>query len=392
MMIKGYVIYIGEMIMPDKNAAAQRAIAVAKSIKDIGYTPVILGLSHTPPSNNIIDTKIKHFGIDCFCVKYPKTTIEWLNRILTIKPILEVIEHYGEKNIKAIIALDYEAIPLYKLNKLCNRKSIRLIADTVEWYEKSNLHFPKNLAKDIDTWLRMRVIYPRLKYMICISKYLYNEFKDTCNRIAIVPGTVDPTDHKWTDICHYSKLETPTIGYAGYPGPNFAKERLDLLIKAIYDLNKEGINCKLKIAGVKLETLKKYLPELFIDEYIENIDFLGELSHIECLNMIARCDFSAIIREDRLVTRAGFPTKLSESLACGTPVIVTPSSNVIDYVEHKKNGFISPDFSYSSIKDTMKTAIVWATENDMLKVHEYTRANNPLIYSNFTANLHSLFE
>lgn len=228
--------------------------------------------------------------------------------------------------------------------------------------------------------------------MICISKYLYSMYEKSCDQIAIVPGTVDNHDQKWKDISLYRKKQIPTIGYAGYPGANFSKERLDLLMKAIFELNEEGLCCKLKVAGASKLSLQKYLPELNNDNFTKNIEFLGELSHLECLNMISSCDFSAIIREDTLVTRAGFPTKLSESLACGTPVITTPSSNISDYIINGKNGYITDGFSYESIKNTIKVALINSNMIDLVKMHEYTKNSNPLVYHEYTNRVKKVIE
>ncbi len=187
-MSKNYVIYIGEMIMPDKNAAAQRVTSVAKSIQDIGYTPVVLGLSNNMVSSNVIDTKTTYNEIECFCVQYPKSKLEWFNRIISIKPIEQIVKYYGQDSIKAIIALDYESIALYRLDRFCKKNNIKLIMDNVEWYQKSKLHFPMNLAKNLDTRFRMQIIYPRAEYMICISKYLYSLIQIICSQRGIILG------------------------------------------------------------------------------------------------------------------------------------------------------------------------------------------------------------
>ncbi|HQM85931.1 MAG TPA: glycosyltransferase, partial [bacterium] len=60
-------------------------------------------------------------------------------------------------------------------------------------------------------------------------------------------------------------------------------------------------------------------------------------------------DFTILIRDDKRETRAGFPTKVSESISCGTPVITTKTSDLEDYIIEGKNGFfinIEP-FEYS---------------------------------------------
>lgn len=172
-MAKNIVIYIDAMIMPDKNAAAQRATAICKSLIDIGKKPVVVGLTtEIDKKTTILDSYKNYNGIDCYAVKYPKSVKEWINRMTTIKPFLEVIDKYGIGNIHSIIAMDYEVIALYRLKKYCQKNNIKLIADSVEWYGKSRLKFPMNIVKDLDTKIRMEYLYLKLDYMICISRYL----------------------------------------------------------------------------------------------------------------------------------------------------------------------------------------------------------------------------
>lgn len=388
-----YVIYIGEMVMPDCNAAAQRVTSVAKSIVEIGYTPVLLGLRNSFEKENVLNTKQQYYGMDCYSVKYPKTIFEWGVRVTTIKPIKTLVEYYGADNISAIIALDYESLPLLRLKYFCQRKDIRLIVDTVEWYGKSKLIFPINLIKDLDTVVRMRMLYPKIHYMICISNYLYYSYiHSSKNKVVIIPGTIDKSDTKW-GICNiYKQNQIPVIGYVGHPGPNFSKERLDLLVRAIQELNVEGSPCRLKIAGISLSEFKKYANNYSALEYSDYIEFYGSLTHEDSIKLIASCDYTAIIRYDNRVTRAGFPTKLSESFGCGTPVITTPSSNITEFIIEGLNGYVTKDFSYDSIKKKIRFAVDSSRGRNLEDMHEYTRENNPLVYQNYIEDIRTIIE
>ncbi|MPM13905.1 hypothetical protein SDC9_60265 [bioreactor metagenome] len=383
------VLYIDAMIMPDKNAAAQRATAICKSLIDIGKKPVIVGLKKDINHNiSVLETLENYSGIDCYAVKYPVSIKEWLDRMITIKPFIDVVHRYGKENIHSIIAMDYEVIALYRLRKYCDRNNIRLIADSVEWYGKSKLKFPINIVKDLDTAFRMKYVYPKLDYMICISHYLYQYYLDKIPNIVEIPGTVDECDLKWSKIKKYTGNDILTIGYAGHPGFNCEKERLDWLIKAICELNQEGIACKLLIAGFDKSIIEDYLPDLKKHRfYSSSIKYYGKLSHLDCLNMIATCDFSAIIREDKRVTRAGFPTKLSESFGCKTPVITTPSSNISDFIEAGRNGLITKDFSYDSLKQVLFQAYNISL-GEKLEMHK--KLVNPLVYRIFNKKLANL--
>lgn len=390
-MCKNVVLYIDAMIMPDKNAAAHRAAAICKSMMDMDMHPVIIGLE--PEISNHIsikDTKKNYFGIDCFAVKYPKKKTEWLRRMVTIQPFLQVMNLYGIETIHSIIAMDYEVIALNRLRKYCKKKNIKLIADSVEWYGKSSLPFPMNIAKDIDTKLRMEHLYPRLDHMICISTYLRKYYEGKVSNIIEVPGTIDQNDEKWKRLPSYQGNEFLTIGYAGNPGVRFAKERIDWLIEAVCELNEEGIACRLIMAGVERDAVEKNLPHLHQNEqYLKSIQYLGSVSHMECLQMIASCDFSAIVRDDSRVTRAGFPTKFSESFGCGTPVITTQSSNVADYIVEGQTGFLCDDFSKDSVKQALKKAAAVSRE-DLVNMHRHLKQNNPLNYTKFNDSVSAL--
>lgn len=392
-MTKNIVLYIDAMIMPDKNAAAQRATAICRSLIDIGKTPIVIGLDNEITSKDtILKTQKEYDNIKCYSVKYPKTIPEWLCRMTTIKPFIEVMKVYGIENIHSIIAMDYEVIALYRLKKLCKRNDIKLVADSVEWYGKSSLPFPMNIVKNIDTKLRMEYFYPKLEYMICISSFLKKHFEKKVTNIVEIPGTINRNNPKWKQVNEYEGNNIFTIGYAGNPGLKFDKERIDWLIEAVIELNKESLACKLVLAGFNESIIKNQRPDLYNNiNYKLNIKHMGTISHVECLNMIALCDFSVIIRDDNRVTRAGFPTKFSESFGCGTPVITTPTSNVADYIIEGETGILCCDFSMKSVKESIVKAMN-ISKKTLFEIHKSLKINKILDYSVFTLVLKDLLE
>jgi glycosyltransferase involved in cell wall biosynthesis len=67
---------------------------------------------------------------------------------------------------------------------------------------------------------------------------------------------------------------------------------------------------------------------------------LGCKPNTEALKIVKRSDFSIFLRDNNLVCTAGFPTKFSESIACGTPVLTNLSSDLGKYLIEGKNGYI----------------------------------------------------
>ena len=95
-----------------------------------------------------IETEKKDDDYILYEMKYPKNNSSWLKMLINIKEITKIIEYYGRANIKAIIMMDYFSVALYRINKYCKNNNIKIIADTVDWFEKSNYNFPKNIIKN----------------------------------------------------------------------------------------------------------------------------------------------------------------------------------------------------------------------------------------------------
>lgn len=391
---KKYVIYIGAMVMPDKNAGAQRAMSLCKTIKECGYTPIIIGLHDADYKCSILESEKVFQGVTTYSLSYPSALGTWLKRMTSISDFITVMKKYGLENIHSIIAIDYEIIALYRLKNFCKKHNIFLVADNMEWYEKSDFMFPKNLVKDMDTYLRMKVFYPKLKNKICISKFLYDYYKDkpSDSNICKIPVTIDFEEEKWKNLnTNGDDRDYKVIAYAGNPGPHCIKERLDWLIQAVCEMNRMNLKCRLKVIGIDSDWFEQQYPELCEDPYYSNIIYFGKLPHTECLAHIADADAFAIIREDRLVTKAGFPTKLSEGLGCGTPAFITPSSNLTEYVFDGKNGFVTDGFEYEDIKNTL-LRIMKLSSVQLKEMKAYCKREKALDYRDYIDEMKEFFE
>lgn len=378
------------MYLPDQNADAQRALALCKSFRDLGYDIVMIGIDLQQKSGTpIIETKRNFFGFSTFTVSKPRTIKELIHYSTSICEIKEIINLYKPEDIFAVIALEHEAIALMKLISFCKKKNVLFIADAEEWYGKSNLRFPLNIAKNLDTFLRMRYVYPKkVKNMICISRFFERHYEKNISHRVVIPGTIDKNDDKWLKIVEYSPNEIFTLGYAGTPGLKMEKERLDWLLFVVKELNETGHKCGLKIAGVEQNAVNDILQE---DSRKYNIEAFGRLPHIDCLNLISSSDFSVIVREDKRVTRAGFPTKLSESFGCGTPVITTKTSNIADFIIDGKTGFLCADFSKESLKETILEAMKVSRET-LKNIHRELKSSCVLQYQEYNQKIYDFFE
>src|SRR3546814_2045898 len=88
-------------------------------------------------------------------------------------------------------------------------------------------------AKKIDTYLRMKILHPKLDGIIAISRFLYDYYRSKHCNVVEIPPLIDAEESKWNNsFCfHEGRYE---LVYAGTPFAlkkvSLAKDRLDRII------------------------------------------------------------------------------------------------------------------------------------------------------------------
>lgn len=344
------ILYIGGFELPDRNAAAQRVVSMAKTMHEAGYEVELIGVTRVKEEVGLVQ---EIDGFNYISVEYPANIKRWIYQITKFVP-LNVID---DKSPYAVVLYNFPAIAQKRIIDFCHQKGIKVVADLTEWYVTEGKSL-RDIIKRWDTKRRMTDYSYQADGIIAISKYLF-EYYNKRVKTVYIPATVDLQDEKW-DRHRKILIHKPIrLVYAGSPGSG-QKDKLDILVKAVMDNPKFELN----VYGI---TKDQFIESFGGDSPTENVRFHGRVKHLDAIKMVCESDFDVIIRDDNLVTRAGFPTKFVEAYSCGTPVIATASSNIIDYLKEGENGFVVDEHHpLGQILDKIANM----NENDLIAIKE----------------------
>ena len=147
-----------------------------------------------------------------------------------------------------------------------------------------------------------------------------------------------------------------SLAYAGTPGK---KDLINNVIEAMLRLDPSGKRVHLTLAG-SLEEEILNLPALRgreVSELPDCIEVLGHIPHEKALELIGRADFLPLLRANQRYAQAGFPTKVVESLALGTPVICNLTSDLGEYIHDGVEGIVCADYSTDAFAAALERAL-----------------------------------
>lgn len=358
------VLYLGGFELPDLNAAAQRVIAIAKTIRLIGCDVEFIGVTN---HDREVGRERQFEGFRYTSVKYPQSIKEWLYHITKFLPL----ETLDKNKPDVVILYNFPAYSQKRIIKYCKKRKIKVIADITEWYLTEGYTL-RDIIKRFDTKQRMCNYNFRVDGIIAISRYLYDYYRTKVPTVY-VPATVDLSEEKWNRNIHSGIVTKPIkLVYAGSPGSGF-KDKLDTIVRSISGRDDFILN----IVGI---TKGQYDNTFTYNATYTNITFCGRVSHENALKIISNSDFDVIIREDNLATKAGFPTKFVEAYSCGVPVIATPSSNIKDYLKNGENGFlIDENQSFDQVLDKISKM----SDNELLLIKKNAMSIYDFDYHNY---------
>jgi len=185
-----------------------------------------------------------------------------------------------------------------------------------------------------------------------------------------VPAIIDVQSMPFNSECNKNKI---VFVYAGGPG---RKDYLKEMIEGYVLLTDSQIKkSEFHIIGVKKDDLINIcgVSEGTLNKLKNSLVAHGRLPRNSTLNWIRNADFTVLLRNSELrYAKAGFPTKVVESLSCGTPVICNLSSDLSMYLVNGVNACLVRDHTPMSIHATF-VEVLTMTEDSKMNMRKAAR-------------------
>lgn len=269
------------------------------------------------------------------------------------------------------------------------KRGLPMFQSVCEWYDRNAFVGLSGLPKLINDRYSMYVQFPRVGNIIAISTLLDRYYASRGCRTVVIPTMVDMQEYGELSHPAHDRLR---IAYAGAPA------RKDYILNAIRALallqDEELRGIEMHLYGPTPEQLRELgMPEELLERCGDSLVCHGRIPYAQVKQRIAEADFTVLLRPDRRYANAGFPTKVGESMACGTPVICNLTSDLGLYVRDGETGLVAADESAEACAESFRRALCM-TADERLTMRQAVRkeAENAFDYRNYVGHLRRFLE
>ena len=353
------VLFIGKSAFPNDRASAVRVYTLAKLFSGFGFTPYLVGMDAMISEDRLIKNGQYHefeFYNISVVSKHPLDVIG-INCIVK----KETEKLIAERNVKYIVVTCLEGVRLTAVLSVAKKHKIPVIGDIVEWYDRGDFHGIRNFIKLLRNRITLVYLNPKIKNILAISSLLGDYY--TCKKcnVQIIPSIIDKNEYSENVFCRKHNDDI-VFAYAGSPG---TKDSVVNFISAAARLSSSGVkNFKIKLFGTTKDNLLRLgCLQGELDELGDMLVCSSHIPHGQVKVEISKADFTLLVRPDRRSSHAGFPTKLSESFACGTPVIANLTSDIGLYLHDNENSVICQSNSTEECKTAIEKILLMSDEH-----------------------------
>lgn len=338
-----YIIFGDLFTFPEGGAATNRVHAYAKGLSENDLKVHVICFGNN--TNNVADGMINGYFF------YHPFGQRKRNKYFIFRRWLKIIKYF--KTFRVLQTIN-ENDKIIAINCYSDSFLTQFFIFILAKYFRTKLileHSEHPLKNFQDSYMRKILgnikIYSETKIcdgIFCISNYLIHFFlKKGVNekKLFLVPSTVDAERFK-TSSC--SPLEFQYILYCG--SLTLMKDGVDILIKSFASISDTHPEINLVLIGKSYS----FDTDLFFRDLVlslkieERVFFIGEMSRNEVPAYLNNAKILALARPSSMIASAGFPSKLTEYLATGIPVVVTEVGDIPIYLSDNENAFLSkPD-------------------------------------------------
>ncbi len=380
------VIYAGNFCIPDGNAAGKRVFANASALKKYGYDVVCFGFHFGEEKR--VDRTIE--GIRSISLKYSAGISRLFNKRY-FEEFKQILEESGGKNAVCAVIL-YSAMGTMRFNveiiKYCKKRNIKTVYDFTDFYDKPDRYnLLKYVLKKTENRILKRNVLKQAEGVIAISSF-GRTYCQNLNTIIVPPLSLKNANRDLEIL-----PEEITFSFASVINEKSRplsewKDRVDTIIDAFYQVHKYGNdNFRIQFIGFDEEHFLRMLEPHLRNEYRGKIAalknhllFLGVMNNTDAQRIVQNSHYTIVIRKRMICTNIGFPTKVSESIALGVPVICNITSDIAYYLEEGKTGFLIDDpENIDKIADKLNR-IIRIPREDYIRMARLLQGYNPFYY------------
>jgi glycosyltransferase involved in cell wall biosynthesis len=331
------VIFIGEYKFPMGDAASVRTYHLAKMALNLGYNPVVIGKGkyhkhhYCEKNKEYYYKKVNYVSMGVFNKQKKYSPLYIYKRL---KITITHLKKYHKEDIEVVVVnacSGAKHVPW--IFRYCKKNKISVIGDICEYYSYRHFKFGILNSQWILFYLIFHTFIKKLENYIFVSSYLENLFtKHAKNFVRIeAPYEVDEaqkTPYKIRKTNLKNNDSSINIIYAGSPGK---KDLLYEFINCLCAYKNFTKNINLDIYGItflEFSQLNKNAENLSYEGNHHKITFHGRVSLNNIKINLKKSHYSLLLRKDETFSKAGFPSKVAESLAHGVPVICNYTSDM----------------------------------------------------------------
>ncbi|HEX5775285.1 MAG TPA: glycosyltransferase [Caulobacteraceae bacterium] len=344
------IAYVGPFAFPDGGAAARRILGNARSLREAGFeVEIASGQTQGPAAHegftvhSLGERTAEHMPSGLKRLLYAgmgQRTVAWLDALL-------------ERPAAVILYSGYSPY-FMRLAPWCAANRVPLIFDAVEWYDPPRRIDWLRSPYYWNTELAMRHFAARAGNIIAISSYLEGYYRARGCNTVLVPPTLDT--ETVTPNLEPGDGAPLVVAYTGTPGH---KDLFDAYLEALIDLDPEGRRVRLRMAGLSPEEVLAFpaLRRKGARALPGCVEVLGRVPQEKAMELTRAADFSVLLRPDTRTSKAGFPTKVVESLSVGTPVICNHTSDLGRHIREGREGVVCRDGTVAALKEALQRAM-----------------------------------
>lgn len=346
------ILYVGKFI-PNEGAVGIHVYNIAQCLEEQGVKIVYVAYS----KNGFKENRI-------YDIRKPMGFIGSLKNVYDIMTgcyEFDVFKNAIEKeHPNAVILYNTSNAITRKAINYCKQKNIRIIVENTEWYTITSItsglagHL---LTKSVDK--RIRKTDKAADGVIVISKYLENYYK----KQNVFTFNLPPLFSLENESVERINFHPIRFVYAGSPG---GKDILKPFVDCIIEHNKHN-DCKVEfhIYGINQEQLSCITGYQINSEV--GVFAHGRVSHDEVIKAVSYSHFTVLLRHNMRYAKAGYSTKVAESLALGTPIICNNIGGTDVDINDSETGFKINDCDINTLRNLIMK-VVEIKEEDYFKM------------------------